>query len=70
MRLLELANLLDMVHKVSSIYILHHEVQSVLECKVEDVRKEKKGSKMNQSVASTVTSYKSGVCGQIQMIQT
>lgn len=31
MWLLELADLLDMVHKVSSVYILHHKVQPVLE---------------------------------------
>lgn len=31
MRFLKLANLLDMIHKVSSINILHDEVQSVLE---------------------------------------
>lgn len=41
MWLLELADLLDMVHKVSSVYILHHEIQSVLEHK--DVRKERRG---------------------------
>lgn len=38
MRLLELADLLDLVHEVSSIYILHDEIQSVLEDKDEEVR--------------------------------
>lgn len=41
MRLLELANLLDLIHKVSSVYILHDEVQSVLD-KDEVVRKERR----------------------------
>lgn len=38
MRLLELADLLDLVHEVSSIYILHDEIQPVLEDKDEEVR--------------------------------
>lgn len=37
MRLLELANYLNMVHKVSSVYILHHKVQSVLKQKDEEL---------------------------------
>lgn len=42
MRLLELADLLDLVHKVSSIYILHDKIQSVLEDKDEEERKERR----------------------------
>ena len=39
MRLLELADLLDLVHKVSSVYILHDKIQSVLRHKGGEVRK-------------------------------
>lgn len=42
MRLLELADLLDLVHEVSSVYILHYEIQSVLEGKDEEMRKERR----------------------------
>lgn len=38
MRLLELADLLDLVHEVSSIYILHDKIQPVLEDKDEEGR--------------------------------
>ena len=38
MRLLELPDLLDLIHEVSSVYILHDEVQSVLEDSDEEVR--------------------------------
>lgn len=31
MRLLKLPNLLDLIHQVSSIDVLHHKIQSILE---------------------------------------
>lgn len=42
MRLLELADLLDLVHEVSSVYILHDKIQSVLEGKDGEMRKERR----------------------------
>lgn len=54
MRLLELSNLLDLVHKVSSINILHHKIQSVLKYKdkgIKEEREENEGSGMNKSSA-------------------
>lgn len=55
MRLLELANLLDLVHEVSSVYILHHKIQSVL-AKTDEGGKEgeeNEGSGINPSVATS-----------------
>ncbi len=42
MRLLELADLLDLVHKVTSIYIFHDKIQSVLNNKEKEVMKERR----------------------------
>lgn len=41
MRLLKLADLLDLVHEVSSIYVLHDEIQSVLAGQIEEIKERK-----------------------------
>lgn len=38
MRLLKLADLLDLVHEVSSVYVLHDEIQSVLAGEIEEIK--------------------------------
>lgn len=41
MRLLKLADLLDLVHEVSSVYVLHDEIQSVLAGHIEEIKERK-----------------------------
>lgn len=69
MRLLELADLLDMVHKVSSVYILHHKVQSVLEYKGDDISRKKEMSQLQffmLSIAKGFVLLKQGIHERLQ----